>query len=90
MYLRTGAIFTKDRGYNGLSWSRENTFSERRQGSVSHGGSASTKVNYAAGTKLKVSLLAEFRGTIYSTGWDATPYTLFAGIAPTALYFTRD
>ena len=90
MYLRTGAIFTKEQGYNGLTWSHENTFSARHQGSVSHEGSSSTKVTYPAGTKLNVSLLAEFRGTIYSTGWDATPYTLFAGIAPTALYFTRD
>ncbi|WP_147250936.1 hypothetical protein [Arenicella xantha] len=90
MYLRTAAIFSRKQGYNQLGWSHENSFSARHQGSVSHEGSRSTKVKYSAGAKLNVSLLAEFRGTIYSTGWDATPYTLFAGIAPTALYFTRD
>ncbi|GHA18853.1 hypothetical protein GCM10008090_30610 [Arenicella chitinivorans] len=90
IYLSTGAIFNREQGYHRLGWSHEDSFSSRHQGSVSHEGSRSTKVTYSAGTKLNVSLRALFRGTIYSTGWDATPYTLFAGIAPTALYFTRD
>ncbi|SNR54249.1 hypothetical protein [Puniceibacterium sediminis] len=88
--LHAGVYLARSRGENGITWTSSKTITEPVRETVEHNGEGVVTVTYAPGEVLSPSLRARMESKIYANGYTAaTNYTLFSGVAPTALYLTR-
>ncbi len=88
-FVQTGLEFIKKKGSNGFHWSSTGTPTEGANGVVPHRKKYSKVVKYSAGEVLKAKLISEITFSMPTSGFDATSYKFFTGIAPVAIYFTK-
>ena len=89
--LRTGVNFSPNTGGNfTMDWALDLEVTKPTTKAVQISEKETRGKFFPAGISFNGLIFAELDAKIYTTGFESTPYVMFAGTAPTALYITRD
>ncbi|MFW2544043.1 hypothetical protein ACN2XU_15525 [Primorskyibacter sp. 2E107] len=88
--LHTSLLFIRDRGYNGFYWDVSKEPTSPTAGAVTMAPVETRSFQVSDGEELRVKLASRVNFEIATSGFDATRYRFFTGIAPTEVYVTRE
>lgn len=90
IHLETGLSFDRKKGSESITWKVNKTPTRPTAGAVTHEPVMRKTFKFNNGEELVVRLTSQVDFSMPTSGFDATSYWFFTGIAPKEIYFTRE